>query len=164
MPEAAAQLFRAISTWRHVAHIKLANLSFPEEHAVDTGSRIAMGTAPLISSLPSLRTLVLGQTVFLPPSVIAAMICPLIPGQEAMNALELVHLVDAYRGSIWGPRIRRSDIERATSTLVRAHCLAEDAEYVETEMILRVRRIVRCEALTERLMGGDRVEGMAILE
>lgn len=84
-----------------------------------------------------------------------------------MDALELVHLVDAYRGSIWGPRVRRSDVERAASMLVRARCLAEDAsavEYMEAEMISRVRRIVRCEALTERLMGGDRVEGIAVLE
>ena len=84
-----------------------------------------------------------------------------------MGALELVHLVDAYRGSIWGPRIRRSDIERAASMLVRARFTAEHAavaERVEGETISRVRTIVRCQALTERLMGGDRVEGMSVLE
>lgn len=126
-----------------------------------------MVTAPLLPPIPSLRTLALGKTVFLPPDAIAAMICPLIPGQEAMDALELIHLVDAYRGSIWGPRIRRSDIERAASMLARAQCQGEDtavAERAEAEVISRVRRIVRCEAVTERLMGGDRVGGMTVLE
>ncbi|KAI0729465.1 hypothetical protein C8Q72DRAFT_777841 [Fomitopsis betulina] len=148
-PEAVPQLFRVIGTWPHITPIKLANMSFPKEYGADVGSPTSTITAPLLPSIPSLRTLALDRTVFLPPGAIAAMICPLIPGQEQMDALELVHLVDTYRESIWGPRIRRGDIERATA---------------RASMISRVRRIVRCEAVTERLMGGDRVEGMAALE
>jgi len=95
----------------------------------------------------------LGQVTLLPPSVIAAMIC--LPGT---HKLELVRLVDAYRESIWGPRIRRSDVERAVREM--------GAGGAEVEALVeKVRRLVRCEAKTERIMGGDRVEeGTTLLE
>ncbi len=79
------------------------------------------------------------------------MVC--IPGQEN---LESVRLVDAYMESIWGPRIRRGDVERAAVGLGRG-------KDNEQELVERVRKLVRCEAKTERIMGGDRVEALAPL-
>lgn len=78
------------------------------------------------------------------------MIC--LPGQDS---LELVRLVDAYSESIWGPRIRRRDIEKAALALETGS---------QEEVIAKVRRLVKCEAMNERIMGGDRVEGPSILD
>ena len=77
-----------------------------------------------------------------------------IPGQDN---LESIRLVDAYRESIWGPRIRRGDVERAAMGLGIG--IGNKKELIE-----RVRKLVRCEARTERIMGGDRVEGLASLD
>ncbi|KZT63173.1 hypothetical protein DAEQUDRAFT_185033 [Daedalea quercina L-15889] len=168
VPAATYQLLLAIRTWPRIAHLKLANLSFPSD-PLSTGSRTLgpplTASTPLLLALPTLRTLSLGQATLLPPGAIAAMLCTYLPGQEGMSALEEVHLVDAYSESIWGPRIRRRDIERAAVAIVRGLNLGKHAtERAEVEVLSRVRSVVRCEALTERLMGGDRVEGTTILE
>lgn len=113
-----------------------------------------MSNTPLLPVIPTLRTLYLGQVTLLPPSAIAAMIS--LPNQDN---LEQVRLVDAYRLSIWGPRIRRSDIEKAVLSI-----LAKANEKHRDAMLGKVRRLVRCEAKTERIMGGDRVEGLTTLE
>ena len=73
--------------------------------------------------------------------------------------LEHVRLVDAYRESIWGRRIRRADIEQAAMSL-GLELLDFDVE----SAVERVRRVVRCEAQNERVMGGDRAEGLILLE
>lgn len=67
-------------------------------------------------------------------------------------------MVDAYGTSIWGPRIRRSDIE------VAAIAIAQNG--AGDKHVDKVRKLVRCEAKTERLMGGDRVdgEGLTVLD
>ncbi|KAH9830619.1 uncharacterized protein C8Q71DRAFT_785211 [Rhodofomes roseus] len=168
VPAATNQLFLAISTWPNIVRLKLANLSFPSD-PLCTGSRTLgpplTSITPLLPALPTLRSLALGQATLLPPGAIAAMLCPYLHGQEGMDALEEVCLVDAYSESIWGPRIRRRDIERAAAALVRGLSLDEDtAKHAEAEVLSRIRRIVRCEALTERLMGGDRVEGTTVLD
>ncbi|OCH84351.1 hypothetical protein OBBRIDRAFT_415130 [Obba rivulosa] len=151
VPAATHHLFRAIHTWTRIEHITLTNLSFPADplglHAPFSH------TTPLLPAIPHLRTVYLGQVTLLPPSVIAAMIC--LPDT---HNLERVRLVDAYRESIWGPRIRRSDVERA----VREITAGEDAQ--ADALVDKVRRLVRCEAKTERIMGGDRVEGLTVLE
>lgn len=73
-----------------------------------------------------------------------------------LESLETVRLVDTYRESIWGPRIRRSDLERAA--------LSFQIDMQPDSRIQRIRRIVKCESLTERIIGGDRVEGLASLD
>lgn len=70
-----------------------------------------------------------------------------VPAGSRTN-LEEIRLVDAYQESIWGPRLRRSDIE--------AVALAMNKD--EEEVLERVRRLIRCEAKTERIVGGDRVD------
>ncbi|KAF9540086.1 hypothetical protein CPC08DRAFT_480117 [Agrocybe pediades] len=83
-----------------------------------------------------------------------------------MNRLQEVKLVDAYKGSIWGARIRRSDIEAATTasgplgspnaTGVAQRSLPVPCSPTNQNII---RRIVVCKATTERIIGGDRAEG-----
>ncbi|CCM05415.1 uncharacterized protein FIBRA_07632 [Fibroporia radiculosa] len=142
VPAATFYLFRAIRTWSNIAHITLTNLSFPSD---DLGIHAPLSrNMPLLPAIPTLRTLTLGQATLLPPSAVAAMIC--LPGQEG---LEMVRLIDAYSESIWGPRIRRRDVEKAAVMQSRAR---------REDTIVLIRRIVRCEARTERTMGGDRAE------
>ncbi|KZT01346.1 uncharacterized protein LAESUDRAFT_486351 [Laetiporus sulphureus 93-53] len=148
VPAATFYLFRAIRTWSDITHITLTNLAFPSD---DLGLHAPLArNVPLLPVIPSLRTLSIGQATLLPPSSIAAMIC--LPGQDH---LENIRLVDAYSESIWGPRIRRRDVERAAVALKKA---------ASEEVIAKVRRLVRCEAKTERIMGGDRVEGTLVLD
>lgn len=108
-------------------------------------------STPLLPVLPRLRVLQLERAAFLPSAPIAAMAC--LPGQ---STLELIRVVDAYQESIWGRRLRRSDIEKAALTL--------RLEMTETEILERVRTLVKCEARHERIMGGDRSEGLTVLE
>ena len=84
-----------------------------------------------------------------------------------MKDLRSVHLVDAYSESIWGPRLRRSDIE-----FVAIQSLGGDKPFLDSkgvsnmtsnEIIDNIRNIVICEAKTERIIGGDRVEDRAAL-
>lgn len=70
--------------------------------------------------------------------------------------------MDTYSESIWGLRIRRGDIEKAA--IEEVDSLALDGVNVDKERLLeRIRRVVICERVTERIMGGDRVEGTSIL-
>lgn len=78
-----------------------------------------------------------------------------------MDALVRVRLIDAYEVSIWGRRLRRGDVERAAERLARASGMQEEDVRAAIE---RVRAIVVCEARSERIIGGDRVEGTSVLE
>jgi hypothetical protein len=93
----------------------------------------------------------------------------LLPGTEQ---LDHVKLVDAYRESIWGLRIRRRDVETAalaiaaSSFLYNTHSTWGGALDTPDGIIARVRGIVSCEAKTERIVGGDRVveQGVTVLD
>jgi hypothetical protein len=85
-----------------------------------------------------------------------------------MKSLELVRLVDCYVESIWGARVRRADLERV---VVRVQdggipLAGDDAQCGgRYDTVLdRIRTIVRCEALTERIIGGDRADGLGVFE
>lgn len=108
---------------------------------------------PLLEDVPSLRSLYIGQATFLHAHAVAGIFCQ----KSGMAQLALVRLVDAYPESIWGPRLRRSDIEKAVTML----CHTEE---LQMAVIGRIKRVVTCEKKTERIMGGDRVEGTHILE
>lgn len=79
-----------------------------------------------------------------------------------MDKLSHVGLEDCYVESIWGERVRRSHLERAALEL--------NVEGYEIERGERVRTIVVCSAMYERIEGGDRVtlrgdgQGVALLE
>ena len=97
-----------------------------------------------------------------------------------MQNLQQVHLVDNYIESIWGSRLRGHNLELAAGEMLLGGAdwgvnesvsnfswdslvNPEDRkltplEYDET--MERVRRLVLCEALTERIIGGDRADSI----
>ena len=91
-------------------------------------------------------------------------------GPERGNSgLKEIRLVDAYKESIWQERIRRRDLETVAMDLVSSDnpvdpCYHAPMGGIDSEAVLgRIREIVSCEALTERIMGGDRAEGVTRL-
>jgi len=146
VPLVASCLFKQFSSWCNIREIIVTNISFNATSSDPEGA-----LPPLIGDIPSLRSLYVGQATFLHAQAVAGMFC-----QGRMAQLGDVRLVDAYSESIWGPRLRRSDIEKAVTML----CRAEE----QMAVIARVKRVVTCEKKTERIMGGDRVEGTHILE
>lgn len=89
--------------------------------------------------------------------------------ERGNNGLKEIRLVDAYKESIWQERIRRKDLETVAMDLassdnpVDPYYHATTGE-IDSEAVLgRIREIVSCEALTERIMGGDRAEGVTTL-
>ncbi|KAL0945770.1 hypothetical protein HGRIS_012059 [Hohenbuehelia grisea] len=142
VPSAAFHLFRAIKTWTNLQHLHLTNIAFPPN---------AHETCFANLTTPSLRTIYIGQSTFLSPQCIAALCI------AKHEALEFIHLVDAYQESIWGPRLRRSDVE---SHILESSGLGDPIEAVE--LVSVVRKWVLCEARTERTMGGDRADGEVI--
>ena len=153
VPSATHHLASAISTWTAVEHITLTNVSFPSD---ELGLHTSFSAAPLLPTLPRLRTLYIGQATFLPPSAAAAMVA-----QPSNSALESMRLVDTYRHSIWGHRIRRRDIENAAMLLADVVAGGEERR---REVLERVRHIVRCEKKTERTQGGDNGDEEGVLE
>jgi len=101
--------------------------------------------------LETRRTSYLGQATLVPVVPLAHHICD--PEMK-------LRLVDCYVESIWGRRVRRAVPERAA---VQAQCggmpelsVGEDER---CDMALdRIRTVVRCEALTAGIMGGDRAD------
>ncbi|KAF4612198.1 hypothetical protein D9613_003694 [Agrocybe pediades] len=149
VPPAVQPLFRALSTYTNLIYLKLTYLSM---------TFVNHGKLPII---PSLQTFHFGQVVFLEPADVSSFVL-----HPSMNKLQEVKLVDAYKGSIWGARIRRSDIEAATTasgplgspnaTGVAQRSLPVPCSPTNQDII---RRIVVCKATTERIIGGDRAEG-----
>lgn len=85
------------------------------------------------------------------------------------GGLKEIRLVDAYKQSIWQERIRRKDLETVAMELASSDIPfgswyhAPTGEIDSDAVLGRVREVVSCEALTERIMGGDRAEGMTTL-
>lgn len=85
------------------------------------------------------------------------------------SGLREIRLVDAYKESIWQERIRRKDLETvavevaSSGTCVGPWYHASTGKVDSEAVVERIREIVSCEALTERIMGGDRAEGMTTL-
>jgi hypothetical protein len=136
--------------WTKLQDLHLSNIAFPRD------------TEELFPVLPALRRLYLGQATLVPVIPLAWFLC-----DPQMESLIMVRLVDCYIESIWGPRLRRADLERA---MVQAHrggiLAAKDKGFGGHygTVLDRIRTVVRCEALTERIIGGDRVERLGVLE
>ncbi|KAI9508262.1 hypothetical protein F5148DRAFT_980110 [Russula earlei] len=143
-------LFARVRTWTRLQDLHLSNIAFPRN------------TEGLFPTLPTLRTLYLGQATLVPVVALACLLC-----DPQMTSLAIVRLVDCYVDSIWGPRLRRADLERAA---IQARCgeislIGDERGGRHYDMVLdRIRTLVRCEALTERITGGDRADGMGNLE
>ncbi|KAG1835467.1 hypothetical protein EV424DRAFT_1308359 [Suillus variegatus] len=138
-------LCRIFGTWSNIQDITVTNITF----SVDSDNSVM----PLLPEIPGLRTLYVGQATFLSAGSVAAVFCV-----NRMASLERVRLVDTYCESIWGSRIRRSDIEKAVQIIMFPQ------DVVQYEGVLsRIRKILTCEKKTERIIGGDRVEGSVFL-
>lgn len=140
--------------WTRLQDLHLANIAFPRD---------AKGLFP---TLPTLRKLYLGQATLFPVVPLAGFLC-----DPQMNSLQVVRLVDCYVESIWGPRVRRADLERVVVQAQHGGIpLALDGDDVRCggghcdTVLDRIRTIVRCEALTERIIGGDRADGLGVFE
>ncbi|KAL5497952.1 hypothetical protein ACEPAH_2883 [Sanghuangporus vaninii] len=173
VPIAASYLFKAMQSWTHLRHLKLTNLSFPlpedgypthllakalgvvaHDYVADPIDSVPM--SPLLP-MPYLQTIYLGQITFLDPVEIA-----MIASATELVSLASMRIVDAYQGSIWGPRIRIMDVEKASASLFSMLSSGSDAGDMQLSIhkacIDRIRKLVSCEALTERIMGGDRMD------
>lgn len=81
-----------------------------------------------------------------------------------LEALQEIKVVDAYQGSIWGPRVRKTDVKKAaTSGRFVDPTLEFELLHSEKDRLVRIRQLVKCEARTERIMGGDRVEAIGTM-
>ncbi|KAH9937844.1 uncharacterized protein BXZ73DRAFT_89260 [Epithele typhae] len=157
VPWATHHLIRAIGTWAAVEHITLTNLTFPSDelglHTPWTPS------APLlpVRALPRLRTVLLGKATLLPPPPSPR--CSSAPRRRrgGGTALERIRLVDTYRHSIWGPRIRLRDVVDALDAVGGLTDAQRDAARA------RVQRVVVCEKRTERIEGGDNGDDVGVL-
>jgi len=75
-----------------------------------------------------------------------------------MNLLTVVRLVDCYVESIWGLHLRRADLERAMGQVQCSgiSLVGEDerngGRHYDAALD-RIRTVVRCEALNERIIG-----------
>lgn len=87
-----------------------------------------------LPSIPSLRSLYLGQVVCLHATAVAAYLV------DSAESLQTMTLVDVYHESIWGPRVKKD------------HVLAA----VPDELRDAISPLLRVGAKTERIMGGDR--------
>ncbi|KAL5514785.1 hypothetical protein ACEPAG_2101 [Sanghuangporus baumii] len=173
VPIAASYMFKAMQSWTHLRHLKLTNLSFPlpedgypthllakalgiveHDYVVDPTDSVPM--SPLLP-MPYLQTIYLGQITFLDPLEVA-----MIASATELVSLNSMRIVDAYQGSIWGPRIRITNVEKASASLFSIPSSGSGAGAVQLSMhkacIDRIRKLVSCEALTERIMGGDRMD------
>lgn len=89
--------------------------------------------------------------------------------ERGNSGLKEIRLVDAYKESIWQERIRRKDLETVAMDLASSDnpvdpCYHAPTGEIDSGAVLgRIREIVSCEALTERIMGGDRAEGVTAL-
>ncbi|KIJ33986.1 hypothetical protein M422DRAFT_263941 [Sphaerobolus stellatus SS14] len=143
---ATEQLCRAIRSWSALQRFSICNIAF-----FNDGHELSDALLELQSKFPHSRPLYVSidKAVFmLPTSVLAiATGCP---------SLVELRLTDVYQHSIWGPRLRRKDVEE----LVLGFDLEGEQDRAKRDEVLCVvKRVVKCVAKTERLMGGDRESG-----
>ena len=109
--------------------------------------------------MPYLQSIYLGQVTFLNPFEVVLIAC-----SSELTSLTSLRIIDAYQESIWGPRVRIADIERALISLFQTPDQERSSDSLDVphvnyrKFIERVRKIVFCGSLTERLMGGDRMD------
>lgn len=159
VPQAVPPLFRALSGHSNLVELKLTHIGFPSPKSDPESDPFEL----VPPHIPSLRVFYLGQATFVSPYTIASFIGAV---QSSPNNLQTVRLVDVYKGSIWGLRLRLSDVEEAAMMLallsLRPEGLLHRKELVIAALEM-VRRVVICEAQTERIIGGDRDEDNTLM-
>lgn len=161
MPRACARLFEHAARWHRLRVLHLANVAFPPAPSWDTF---------VFPVLPALAMLSVHNATNVPVRAVAALVCGPAGAPEVCS----VRLVDCYVESIWGGRVRRRHVERAAAEVEVGRKGEEGdnggggVEVEERELRIRIRRVravVVCEAVNERIEGGDRVlDGITILE
>ncbi|KAJ3719137.1 hypothetical protein DFJ43DRAFT_1005486 [Lentinula guzmanii] len=136
-------LFKALAAYTRLTHLHLTNIAFPSSvinpDACWTG----------IPCLPSLHFLYLGQATFLT----AEHITEFVLRSHSGYVLECIRLVDVYEESIWGPRLKLPHILLASATLLAESGFSKLSSSTASDLI---ERLVRVDAKTERITGGDR--------
>ena len=146
IPTAALYLLQAASHWTNLQELTLTHISFlafsPLRGPMGKG---ITAPEPPFTALPllDLHTITLGQVIFLAPWLVVRIL-------ESQPTLKRLKLVDAYRESIWGRRIRQVDIEAT---------VADEFEDDNGWLLARAKEVVSCESQTERIVGGDRMDG-----
>jgi len=139
VPAATDQLFRGLSSWSNLVHLSLSAIHFSR-----CRGRSLLYLTP--EHHPVLKRITIQRAVFVLPSYAAE--CAI----RCSDGLEELLLIDTYQESIWGPRVRKSDVEEAViSGKCELNGILDTSDALEI-----VRKLVRCEARTERLEGGDR--------
>ncbi|KAH6891753.1 hypothetical protein BKA70DRAFT_1326020 [Coprinopsis sp. MPI-PUGE-AT-0042] len=167
--EAIPHLLTALQTYTNLTSLKLTNVAllvtdhyWRSQSASFEGSKGEHSNLSKWGRLPttqSLKKIYIGQAVYVSAEFIAAALLSPLNSQ-----LEEIRLVDAYKESIWGPRMRRSDIENAAISLV-AGLPSQGVEGKDgVEAVKKaVRERVVCEAVLGRINGGETVDLPSIL-
>ncbi|TFK25444.1 hypothetical protein FA15DRAFT_357859 [Coprinopsis marcescibilis] len=162
VPPAVPYLFKALQGFSNLRELKLTHIAF-----VTRPNPIAF------PAIPSLEKVYIGQATFVNPECISAAV--LLSGTSPEFKLQEIRLVDAYKESIWGPRLRRSDLETAAVGLAQQsgtlqsslanEIVSETSEFrLDTTAVQNlIHERVLCQAKSERIVGGDRVEFKANL-
>ncbi|TRM57920.1 hypothetical protein BD626DRAFT_513322 [Schizophyllum amplum] len=162
---ATVQLFRALETYTRLEGLTLANVAFPSPRGASLPE--APFTLPYV---PTLRRMRIGQAVFLGPQEVARFALRYVAqtGEETVEQaikLEKIRLVDVYKESIWGWRLRRGEVVEAAMAMWKEahgglpHEPSSDVESTEARAVRNdLMSLVSCEAQTERIVGGDRAE------
>ncbi|KAL0579925.1 hypothetical protein V5O48_002096 [Marasmius crinis-equi] len=169
---AVPPLFRALTTYTRLTHLKLTNISFPDYHE---NQRYELPT------LYALQFFYLGQSTFLRAPTIAQFILKCLypefdfsnieggfsvepsesttgaedrrfpsPTSAKLSCIQEIRLVDVYEGSIWENRLRMPHIVRAVEVLLGTNQMPLG------EVKDAISKVVRVEVQTERIEGGDR--------
>ncbi|TFY61728.1 hypothetical protein EVG20_g6955 [Dentipellis fragilis] len=155
VPVAFTFLAQHMANWTALQHLHLTNIAFPLPPPPEAGPV----PVPLFPALPNLLTVYIGQATMLP-------LRPLAAASDSSIVTSRVY---------GGARVRRRDVEQAAIALVQRGVTfaPEDEGLISPDAdgsvwldvaVDRIRSVVRCEALTERIIGGDRVEGSAVLD
>ncbi|TDL20619.1 hypothetical protein BD410DRAFT_841070 [Rickenella mellea] len=152
VPDALRYLFPGIASWSNITHITLTNISFLHYPNLSPVSASLISFAH--ANLKHLTTILFRQATFLNPLIIAMIACA-----PQSYALRTLRVVDAYSHSIWGPRVRHADVERAVLSTEMEVMMEESHDWNnfrnKWDRVERVKEIVRCGAHTKRINGGD---------
>ncbi|EAU83908.2 hypothetical protein CC1G_10313 [Coprinopsis cinerea okayama7 len=155
--QAVPHLFQALHGFTNLQELKLTHIELSNWPK-------AVG----LPITPSTRRVYIGQATHVSPTMVASGV--LLAGNAPAFQLEQVRLVDAYKESIWGPRVRRSDILAAALNVARQSVIQvlgvmgeggdhardrSDGSLDEDAIEELVRQRTLCQAKSGRINGGE---------